>query len=396
MEKRIFAAVLISIGLLWGWAALAPKFFPELVKKPVPPKPAVTATTSTTATTAPASATTATTARGTPIQPAVVAAPTVPPIAASAITFTPVDTPIYTARFSNRGAQLVSFQLKRYTEKNGAPVELVKAREANRTDYPFALEATDAGFAVRANSALYQVTEMTEKEGRVLQFRWSDGRVTVTKTFRFNGDYLFDFAVNVTPPTPYRVAVGPGIRTLAPDEKDSQFIITGNGVAQIDDSLKVVAREKSDPYRGIIPPTEIKKLPFGPALRESLQENGKMLRMAYDAIARLVRAEGSIKELSGPVNIARISGEMLRRGWMPFIALLAAISLQLGVMNLLPIPVLDGGHIMILLIEGVVRRELSLRVKERIQQVGFAVLAALMIVVIYNDVITNVLLMRKG
>src|SRR5207245_11423628 len=66
------------------------------------------------------------------------------------------------------------------------------------------------------------------------------------------------------------------------------------------------------------------------------------------------------------------------------------------VLNLLPIPVLDGGHIMILLIEGAVRKDLSLRVKERIQQVGFAVLAALLIVVIYNDVITNVLLMRKG
>jgi regulator of sigma E protease len=79
---------------------------------------------------------------------------------------------------------------------------------------------------------------------------------------------------------------------------------------------------------------------------------------------------------------------------MPVLALMAMISLQLGIMNLLPIPVLDGGHIMILLIEGVARRDLSLRVKERIQQVGFAVLAALMIVVIYNDVITNV--MRKG
>jgi regulator of sigma E protease len=73
---------------------------------------------------------------------------------------------------------------------------------------------------------------------------------------------------------------------------------------------------------------------------------------------------------------------------------MAMISLQLGIMNLLPIPVLDGGHIMILLIEGVVGRDLSLRVKERIQQVGFAVLATLMIVVIYNDVISNVL--RRG
>jgi regulator of sigma E protease len=121
-----------------------------------------------------------------------------------------------------------------------------------------------------------------------------------------------------------------------------------------------------------------------------------MLRYTFITLGRLFRAEGSVKELSGPISIARISGEMVRRGWINTIALMAMISMQLGIMNLLPIPVLDGGHIMILVIEGVARRDLSLRVKERIQQAGFAVLAALMLVVLYNDVITNVLLMRKG
>jgi regulator of sigma E protease len=152
--------------------------------------------------------------------------------------------------------------------------------------------------------------------------------------------------------------------------------------------------DASDPYRGFIPPTEVHKLSFIPAVKDSIEQNWKMLRYAFITLGRLFRAEGSVKELSGPISIARISGEMLRRGWMNVIALMAMISLQLGIMNLLPIPVLDGGHIMILLVEGVARRDLSLRVKERIQQVGFAVLAALMIVVIYNDVITNV--MRKG
>jgi len=65
-------------------------------------------------------------------------------------------------------------------------------------------------------------------------------------------------------------------------------------------------------------------------------------------------------------------------------------------MNFLPIPVLDGGHIMILGVEGLVGRDLSLRVKERIQQLGFALLAAVMIVVLYNDVITNVLRLKNG
>ncbi|HKR65636.1 MAG TPA: RIP metalloprotease RseP [Thermoanaerobaculia bacterium] len=148
--------------------------------------------------------------------------------------------------------------------------------------------------------------------------------------------------------------------------------------------------------RGMMPRTKKLKLTLLPALRYSAQENWKMLRLAMSALSRLFRAEGSVKELSGPINIARISGDMWRRGPIQFLALLAMISLQLGVMNLLPIPVLDGGHIMILLIEGIARRDLSLRVKERIQQAGFAVLATLMIVVLYNDVISNVLRIKNG
>lgn len=168
------------------------------------------------------------------------------------------------------------------------------------------------------------------------------------------------------------------------------------GTTRFHTSLPAAKVDPADPYRGFIPPTEIHKLSFFPAVRDSVEQNWKMLRYAFITLGRLFRAEGSVKELSGPIDIARISGEMLRRGWMNTVALMAMISLQLGIMNLLPIPVLDGGHIMILLIEGVSRRDLSLRVKERIQQVGFAVLAALMIVVLYNDVVKNVLLMRKG
>jgi regulator of sigma E protease len=156
------------------------------------------------------------------------------------------------------------------------------------------------------------------------------------------------------------------------------------------------AADPDDSTRGIVPQTKVLKLSLLPALRYSVQENWKMLKLAMSALGRLFRSEGSVKELSGPINIARISGEMLRRGWIQVIALMAMISLQLGVMNLLPIPVLDGGHIMIILIEGIARRDLSLRVKERIQQLGFAVLATLMIVVLYNDVITNVLRLRNG
>jgi regulator of sigma E protease len=152
--------------------------------------------------------------------------------------------------------------------------------------------------------------------------------------------------------------------------------------------------DPDDTLRGIGLPVEFRKLPFGPAVSDAVHENVKMARVSFMTIGRMLRGEGSVKELSGPVAIAKISGAAVRLGLKPMISLMAMISLQLGIMNLLPIPVLDGGHIMILLIEGVVGHDLSLRVKERIQQVGFAALATLMLVVIYNDVITNVL--RRG
>jgi regulator of sigma E protease len=168
------------------------------------------------------------------------------------------------------------------------------------------------------------------------------------------------------------------------------------GSQRIPVTLAASADPKDPYYRGFLPPTEMRKLSLFPALKDSVEQNWKMLKYAVAAVGRMFRAEGSVKELSGPISIARISGDMLRRGWMEVVALMAMISLQLGVMNLLPIPVLDGGHIMILLIEGVARRDLSLRVKERIQQLGFAVLATLMIVVLYHDVISNVMRLRNG
>jgi len=162
-------------------------------------------------------------------------------------------------------------------------------------------------------------------------------------------------------------------------------------------TLAATRLDQRDPYRGFGYPITVRKYGLAAATQESVRQNWKLLRFTFVTIGRLLRGEASVKELSGPGTIARVSGAVLREGGgAQLLGLMAMISLQLGIMNLLPIPVLDGGHIMILLIEGAARRELSLRVKERIQQIGFAVLAALMIVVLYNDVITNVLLMRKG
>lgn len=252
MEKRIFLAVLISLAVLWGWAAIAPRLFPEAFKKPPQQTsttltstgsvgnsasgPAPSATTSTAAP-APATAAPATTAVINPAAP-------IAPVSASAVSETTVDTPDFIARFSNRGAQLVSFQLRGFKARNGQLVELVKGREPNRSDYPFAIKAADRHVEERANHALYVLNDRTDGNVRVLEYHYAGNGLSVTKTFRVSSEYLFDFSVAMTPAVPYRVEIGPGIRTLDPDEKDNRYTMTGNGVYELEDKLKDLNREK--------------------------------------------------------------------------------------------------------------------------------------------------------
>jgi len=241
MEKRIFLAIVISLGLLLLWATAAPKLFPELAKKPEPPKPAVTTTRTTT------TATTTTTSTAPQVE-AVVQTTPVGRVSAERTQNVVIDKPEYTAVFSNRGAQLVSFKLKKYPHKKSTePEDLVKSRDRERTDFPFAIDASDDNIEKRLNSALYAVTDRVDRGVRIIEFRYADDRGWATKTFRFTDrPYLFDFSVEVNPPTPYRVEIGPGIRTLGSEELDSRVVMTGNGVVKREDKLKIIRRDKGD------------------------------------------------------------------------------------------------------------------------------------------------------
>ena len=95
----------------------------------------------------------------------------------------------------------------------------------------------------------------------------------------------------------------------------------------------------------------------------------------------------SARSLTGPIGIAQISGEMYRAGIADLLTLVSFISLQLAIFNLLPIPILDGGMILLLLIESLLRRDLSLGFKERFAQVGIAFLLLLAVFVMYNDIV---------
>jgi regulator of sigma E protease len=121
------------------------------------------------------------------------------------------------------------------------------------------------------------------------------------------------------------------------------------------------------------------------AVRMSLDRNVQNAGLIFRTVWDLITRETSPKQLMGPVAIAQLSGESAQLGWIALFSLMASISLNLGLLNLLPIPVLDGGHIFIMALEGVARRDFSARVKEKMLLAGFVVLMMLMVTVIYND-----------
>ncbi|HEX7280476.1 MAG TPA: RIP metalloprotease RseP [Vicinamibacterales bacterium] len=121
------------------------------------------------------------------------------------------------------------------------------------------------------------------------------------------------------------------------------------------------------------------------AVGMSIQRNVEMSGLILNTLKDLFTGEASPKQLMGPVGIAQLSGESAQAGWIALLALMASISLNLGLLNLMPIPVLDGGHIFIMAIETISRRDFSLAVKEKMLFVGFVLLMTLMVTVIYND-----------
>ena len=132
---------------------------------------------------------------------------------------------------------------------------------------------------------------------------------------------------------------------------------------------------------------EMRILEPGPfeAFTMSLEQNYEWSGLIFQTLVGLVTRDTPTSQLVGPVGIAQLSGSAAQIGWVSLFGLMSMISLNLGILNLLPIPILDGGHIAIMALEGVSRRDFSVRLKERMLLAGFVVLMTLMVTVIYND-----------
>ena len=128
-------------------------------------------------------------------------------------------------------------------------------------------------------------------------------------------------------------------------------------------------------------------MPFAQAVSVAATRTGETIAATVGVVGKLVSGKVSIKQLQGPVAIGSEAGKAVKRGSVSVIFLMVVISINLGILNLLPIPILDGGNILLLAIEGGLRRDLSLAFKERYIQVGLVFLLVLFAIVMYHDVL---------
>ncbi|HWW96367.1 MAG TPA: RIP metalloprotease RseP [Edaphobacter sp.] len=139
-------------------------------------------------------------------------------------------------------------------------------------------------------------------------------------------------------------------------------------------------------FVAVQPPVRVERLPLGKAIVASWQFNKKNSLLIVEVIKRLFTRQVSVKSLQSPIGIGQqIHQAAQMPGWTPLIGTMSLISINLGILNLMPIPILDGGMILFLLIETIMRRDVNQQVKERIYQVAFVCILAFFAFVIFND-----------
>lgn len=167
--------------------------------------------------------------------------------------------------------------------------------------------------------------------------------------------------------------------TVLRDGKEVQFAITPE--------LASNSRGKGEKeYRIGVGPVAVEQLPLPAAFRSAYEDCKSNSLLIFRLVGKMIERKVSIKQMSGPIGIAIMSTEAAKIGFWKLMEIMALISLNLAVFNLLPIPILDGGLMLMLLIEGLIRRDIKQEIKERVYQVAFVFLILFAAVVIYNDV----------
>jgi len=136
--------------------------------------------------------------------------------------------------------------------------------------------------------------------------------------------------------------------------------------------------------------TLYQKVTVAQAVKDGVSRTGLIIEKTAGTVGLLFSGKVSINQLQGPVGISHLAKQAVERGSAAVISLMALISVNLGILNLLPIPILDGGNILLLAVEGVMRRDLSMNFKERFVQVGLVFLLVLFAIVMYHDVLRRI------
>lgn len=141
---------------------------------------------------------------------------------------------------------------------------------------------------------------------------------------------------------------------------------------------------------------EVARLPPHQVVGAALTQTADTVKMMVVTLGQVIRGQRSLQEMGGPLKIAQFSGQQASLGWLDFVLFMSLISINLGFINLLPIPLLDGGHLLFYTIEGVRRKPLNPAAQEWAFRTGLAVLLALMIFVTFNDLASFGLFAKLG
>lgn len=148
----------------------------------------------------------------------------------------------------------------------------------------------------------------------------------------------------------------------------------------------VFGERKDDWMIGIGSQVSIEKGKPGLAIFKAFTQTWDYIKIIVVGFYKMVMGDVSPKNIGGPILIAQMAGQQAQEGVGSFLAFLAVLSINLGVLNLLPVPVLDGGHLVFFLVEAVIRKPVSIQVRERAQTVGIGLLGLLMVYAFYNDI----------
>ncbi len=132
---------------------------------------------------------------------------------------------------------------------------------------------------------------------------------------------------------------------------------------------------------------QYEKVGFLKAVEAGISQTWSWMYLTVMGLIKIIQKVVPASELGGPILIAKIAGERMEAGWINFLYLMAVLSVNLGILNLLPIPILDGGHLVFFSVEAIMRKPVNLRTIEILQQVGLVLLGTLMIFVFYNDLV---------